>query len=191
MPNDAMRKHQVAVSYAMLFAIFALIVALIVSSVAPARLFFFDRLAALRDVYARSSNVIAAVARQAELAEQKPSVPQATYLQGETEALAAADLQNRIKQIVEGEGAVLVSSAFRESGEDLPLTPITVTARMRCSTVALHRILFALESHQPVLFLDRVLIQSRHRPGRPLRDENEELDIDFDVTGYLSGRAGG
>ena len=116
----------------------------------------------------------------------RPQTPARTFLKGETSALAGAELQNLIKRVMEANDGLLVSSEFRQSTEPLPLTPITVVVRARSSIAALQRILLELDSGRPTLFVDRLSIQSRHRPGRVIRELNEELDVDFEVTGYVN-----
>jgi hypothetical protein len=60
---------------------------------------------------------------------------------------------------------------------------------LQCSIEALLRILHSLEGHEPVLFIENLVIQSRRRPGRRLAEAREELDVQFDVMGYLDRQA--
>jgi general secretion pathway protein M len=179
------RQH-VIVSYLVLTTLVAVLTLVALRAPVLDRLAFFDRLNVLRDLYSRSSLVIDSASDRFDDIRLISELPDVTFLPGETPALAAAELQNRIKRIVEEEDAVLVSSAFEQSSEPQVLTPITVSVRARSSVEALQQILIEFESDAPMLFLDNLTIQSRHRPGRLLRETNEELDLEFRVTGYVN-----
>ena len=181
------RREHVLVSYGILFTLTAISSFFGLREAIAGRVAFFSQLEQLRSVHARSLQAMESsrAAREALARAGDRARGGADFLEAETDALAAADLQNKIKAIVEAEGGTLVSSAFRRASPPLPLTPVSVIVRLRCSVEALARILHSLEQHEPPLFTEDVSIQSRHRPGRPLQDVNDELDVEFSVTGYL------
>lgn len=180
------RQHA-TLSYAILLAFVAVFGWVVVRAPLAERLSFLARHETLSEVHGRSAALIAEeVARNEALALAPNDLPDGAFLRGETAALAGAELQNRIRQIVEAQDALLVSSAFRQGGEPQPLTPITVQVRARSSVPALQRILLALEQETSYLFFETLTVQSRHRDGRALRATNEELDVDFEVTGYVN-----
>jgi hypothetical protein len=148
------------------------------------RMRFFDRLGELREIHAKSQIVIdtALARRQPKPDSEMPRDEQ--FLRGETPALAAAELQIYIERIIEGRGALLVSLEFHESDQSFAPTPISVVVRARSSVFAFEQILLDLESEEPLLFIDELSIRSQHRPGRILKEINEELDVNFRVKGF-------
>src|SRR5690606_26539036 len=150
------------------------------------RLAFFDRLAELRILHARSIRATAEADTLRAAIEQRGQAADedALFLQGATRALAGAELQDRLKSMIEIEGGILVSTAFGRDSAQLPVEPITVIVRVRSSIEALLRFLYTIEAHQPRLFTENLTIQSRHRTGQPMGSPVEELDVELEVTGY-------
>lgn len=187
MKPSLMPKQHVAVSFTVLFSLLILISGLALGPPIASRIDFFTRLDALRGIYTRSTTAILTSEATARLFVewQAKTRTEGLTFRAETIALAAAELQNELKVLIERENGVLESSAFRRRTESLPLAPVTVVVRLRCSVEALPLILVRLQVHEPLLFVERLSIQSRHRPGRSLRASAEELDIELDVTAYL------
>jgi len=109
------------------------------------------------------------------------------FLRAGTSALAGAQLQALLRTLIEEEesGAELVTAAFRRANEDTNFPQITVSLRLQSSIAALHAFLMKVETHTLALFIENLVIQSRHREGREIRNINEELDVRMDVTGFL------
>jgi general secretion pathway protein M len=183
------RREHVLVSYAALGAgLLALAFALLRAPVS-ARAAFASELADLRPVYSRS---VAALARseavRTEVDARRAADDTRQFYEAETAALAGATLQNDLRALIETEGGVLTSTAFRQTQEEAPVTPVSVNVRLHCSVESLLRILHGLEGRQPILFVENLVIQSRHRKGAEPQFLADELDVEFDATGYL-GRA--
>ena len=178
------QRRQAAVSYGVLAA--ALFVAAFAALATPIRerVAFFSSLDTQRTTYVKSLQALAqseAVGAEFEL-RRVASDPTAQVFHAETAALAGADLQNQLNALVAAEGGTLLTSAFRESSADGPLTPIAVTVRLRCSMEALLRILHGIENRSPVLFVDSLAVQARHRGGPARSREDGDLDVELDVV---------
>lgn len=110
------------------------------------------------------------------------------YFEGETANLAAAGLQNRLKQIVEGAGGALVSSQLLPAQDQKGGSTVNVSLRLSCSTEELLDILYKIESARPLLFVDSLSVRSQQR-RRSRRGQQEEsirdLAVRVDVYGYL------
>lgn len=111
------------------------------------------------------------------------------YLKGETPTLAGAELQERVKSVVESNGGTLVSTQTMPEAEEQGLVRVSVKVRMRGDVDAVQRVIYALETGRPLVFLENVLVRSR--VVRRRRTVNvSDLDVSFDVTGYMhAGRA--
>ncbi len=183
-------RRQAAVSYGVLAA--ALFAAAFAALATPIRerVAFFSNLDAQRTTYLKSLEALArseTVGAEFEL-RRAASDPTAQVFHAETAALAGADLQNQLNALVANEGGTLLTSAFRGSSADGPLTPIAVTVRLRCSAEALLRILHGIENRSPALFVDSLAVQARHRGGRPQGREDGDLDVELDVVGLLEAQ---
>lgn len=110
---------------------------------------------------------------------------QSYYLTKETDALAAAELQDRIKVTV-GENGGTIRSIQTLLGEDEDeFRRVTLRMQMTTTTEAFLRIIHALETGQPLLFVDNVDIQSRstrRTGGQPATEPL--LTVSLDLYGY-------
>lgn len=104
------------------------------------------------------------------------------YLKGKTAALAAAELQQKIKAIIGTVNGKLVSTQTLPVQDMAPASKVLVRVRMRSNTEALLNVLHGLESERPLLFVEKFTIRryQRRRNRNP-----EELDIHFDLSGYM------
>ncbi len=110
---------------------------------------------------------------------------QSYYLMKETDALAAAELQDRVKATV-GENGGTIRSIQTLPGEDEgEFRRVTLRMQMTTTTESLLRIVHAFETGQPLLFLDNVDIQSRstRRTGEQPATE-PMLTVNIDLYGY-------
>jgi general secretion pathway protein M len=112
------------------------------------------------------------------------------YLKNATSTLASAELQERIKQVVESRGGTLVSTQTLPDRTDAGLVQVAIKVRMKGDIAALQKVVYELESERPLLFLDNVFVRSRMvRRGRAIGTA-ADLDINFDVIGYMRPEAG-
>jgi len=167
-----------------------------------ARLVVAPLLAAYRDAAAEIEQAEFLLQRYRALAEQRPAMAErlaeqqqlaasaAGYLQGPSDALAAAQLQDRVKTVVEGAAGELRSTQI------LAAQPVEIDAKIRraalrvqfvASIEGLSRILYELESGQPYLLIDELLVrEQRVRSRRRNEPETETLlDVSLELSGYL------
>jgi len=116
-------------------------------------------------------------------------ISQDAYLSGESEALVAANLQNRVKTIIEANGGQLASTQILQSGDEDGFRVVTIRVRMTADIDSASKIFYALEAGQPFLFVDSVDISSRQarrrRRNQKTAPENVDLNINYDVYGYM------
>ncbi len=109
------------------------------------------------------------------------------YLENNKPALAAAELQRRVKQTVEQLGGNIVSSQILGEQEDNNLHKVVLRVNLRMDLSTLEKILHALETTPPVLVLNNVSIAARPS-GSTARwrgsVEQQVLDVSLDVMGY-------
>ncbi|TFH50536.1 MAG: hypothetical protein E4H01_02125 [Lysobacterales bacterium] len=104
----------------------------------------------------------------------------------ESEPLAAAALQERVKSAVTNSGGTLTSTQVLPTEVDQGIKRIIVNVRMAVSMDALQRALYALENDLPYLLADDIVILSRgNRTRRNPTDAVDLLDVRLNLYGYM------
>lgn len=117
------------------------------------------------------------------------------YLPRAAPALAAADLQQRIRTIVEAAGGTLQSTQTLPPVDEGSAVKVTVSASIMGDPDSLPKILHGLESQTPLLFVDNLQVSARSTrvrlPSGRFSDHTQvQLYVQFEVAGYLP-KAGG
>jgi general secretion pathway protein M len=125
-------------------------------------------------------------ALEAELAKLKARRPDAVeFLQSANDALAAAELQNRIKSAVEAAQGELRSTQILPVREEGSFRQVAVRGQMVVKLKALQRIFYQFESASPLLFLDNLEIRARGAQRNRGVGDDPLLEVRFDLYGYL------
>ena len=119
----------------------------------------------------------------------------AQYLPKSAPALAAAELQQRIKAVVEAAGGTLQSTQALPPVEEGGAVKVAISAIMNGDTGSLQKVLYALEAQTPLLFVDNLELSARQtRPrlpnGRYASYTRMQLNVQFEVSGYLRKEGG-
>jgi general secretion pathway protein M len=139
----------------------------------------FQRLAAMRPVLTNQLD---------ELAAQEAGT---YYLNGGTDALAAAGLQDRVSALVDGTGGSLRSIQPMAGVDEQGFRRITLRVQMTATIEALFETIYALETGMPVLFVENLDIQSRfarrrsNQAGAQRPPDAPLLVVGFDLSGYM------
>lgn len=116
----------------------------------------------------------------------------AGFLSGGNEALIGADLQNRLKGMVETSGGKLNSVQVLPGKDEGGFRRITIRARVNVTIEALQKVIYQIETATAVLLVDNVDVRAR-RTRRLRRKQTQlpvrTLDVRFDLSGYTR-RAG-
>ncbi|HSF94342.1 MAG TPA: type II secretion system protein GspM [Thermohalobaculum sp.] len=108
------------------------------------------------------------------------------YIRADTEPLAAAAVQEQLKRAVGQYGGELRSVQSLSSTREDTLTRVGLRIVMTGGVGPLIRVLHQLETGEPYLFVDNLLIKTDTRRRRRNQDEVPDvLSIRFDVYGYL------
>lgn len=112
---------------------------------------------------------------EAQLAElDRRLASQGLTIEGATDAIAAANLQERVGSMVESAGGVLRANQSLPADQDGSFRKVGVRVQASLTTSQLARIMYRLESGRPFVFLETLEIKSR----RARRRNAEEVDID-------------
>ena len=114
------------------------------------------------------------------------------FLEDKPESLAAADLQNLIKNLIESKGGNLISIQVVQHESNTVFPDVRIRIQMRAGTQALQEIIYALESGQPTLLLDNIYLQKRSTnlarrsaAGLSANNEADSIEARFEVTGFI------
>jgi general secretion pathway protein M len=103
------------------------------------------------------------------------------FLKGTSSALALAELQEAVRTAIEANGGRVVSSVQGNAPkEEGAYRQVAATFNMNTNNANLRRVLYTLESREPYLFIDSVVIQPqgyRPAPGAPEPDMFVQLDV--------------
>jgi general secretion pathway protein M len=113
----------------------------------------------------------------------------AGYLQGPSDALAAAQLQDRLKAVVEAAGGELRSTRILPA-EAVEASPGTRRAALQVQMIVtidgLAEILYGLEAGQPYVLIDELSVRNqreRRRRGEP--ESEPSLDVNLRLSGFV------
>jgi general secretion pathway protein M len=127
----------------------------------------------------------------------------AFYFDAPTTALAGAELQRKVQDIVtEAKGRLISTQLLPERKDEHP-TRVLVRTQIQGSTETLLDVLYQIELARPFLFIDQVSVRSSARPAQPERsirgrairrpnvNQAGELTVRLDIFGFaLGGDAG-
>jgi general secretion pathway protein M len=110
-------------------------------------------------------------------------------LQGDSETLIAAQLQNRIKTLVGAAQGEVTSMQILQTRNDGGFRKIAVRGQVLIGLPGLQKVLYELEAGVPYLLLDNVEIRVQQSPSK-VRDEPKRdpaHDVRFDLYGFARG----
>jgi hypothetical protein len=108
-------------------------------------------------------------------------------LKGTSSALALAELQETVRSIIESNGGRVMSSVQGNAAkEEGAFRPVTANFSLSINNANLRRLLYALETREPYLFIDTVGVQPQvPSTFRPLPGAVEpEMIIQLEIRGY-------
>lgn len=150
-----------------------------------------------RQRYQRLVNTLPALQAELERARANDAFD-AFYFKAPTEALAGAQLQSRIQDIVTAASGRLISTQILPpEGQEMPAR-IRVRTQIQGSTETLMDVLYRLDQARPFLFVERLSVRSSARPidqsnpalaRRRLANQGGELTMRLDIHGFVLGGA--
>jgi general secretion pathway protein M len=123
----------------------------------------------------------------------------AFYFNAPTPALAGAELQRQVQDIVTAAGGRLISTQILPGPPEESPPRVRVRTQIQGSTETLLDVLYNLEQARPFLFVDQVSVRSSARPQQPAADPRGrairrppvnpagELTVRLDIFGFTLG----
>ena len=154
-----------------------------------------------RDELARYRRLIATLPNlRAELEQVRSNEDfKAFYFEASTPALAGAELQQKVQDIVTAAAGRLISTQLLPEQKDEHPPRVRIRAQIQGSTDTLTDVLYASEEARPFLFVDQVSVRSsaradlpdgvsrRARRTRAGVDPGAELTVRLDIFGFALG----
>jgi general secretion pathway protein M len=104
------------------------------------------------------------------------------FLKSASPALAAAELQDLAKTVIESNGGKINSIQILQHKDEGGYRQIAVTLQLAAPQSVVKGMMHAIESMQPYLFIDNLAMRSPS--GNQNRVPEADLNIQFDLTGY-------
>ena len=158
-----------------------------------------DRIATSRDQLMRYQRLVSTrPALQAELEQARTNDAfDAFYFKAPTQALAGAQLQARVQDIVTAASGRLISTQILPpEGQETP-SRIRVRTQIQGSTETLMEVLYRLEQTRPFLFVESLSVRSAARPAvssspalarrQLMANQGGDLTVRLDIYGFVLG----
>jgi general secretion pathway protein M len=185
---DASRQRQLAVGLLVIAAILLLSVTILPVALANRALSgevetLHERLQRLETIASQDEELRG---RYAKLRQSQAT--RGYFLQGDSEAVASADLQRILKDITTAHGTQLMSTQILPAMQEDSLTRVSLRVRIRGPMEGLVESLYELESNSALLFLDNVSIRTAVSVRQRLRVANPNLpfEANFDLAAYMT-----
>lgn len=107
------------------------------------------------------------------------------FLRSGAAALSAAEVQEVIRGVIDQSGGRLITMQALAAREDGRYRQVTVSVQMTANIFALRKILHAIETHVPLLFVDNLMVRTQV-PGnyKPGPGAEPEMYLSMEVHGY-------
>jgi hypothetical protein len=139
--------------------------------------------AKLAERYGRIAGTRADLARQLEAL--RANEPRKLYLRSGGPALSAAEAQEALRGLIESSGGRLITMQAPTYKDEGRYRQISVNVQLTANIFALRKILNAIETNVPYLFVDNLTLRSQVPSShRPPPGQEPEIFVQLDVSGY-------
>ncbi len=108
------------------------------------------------------------------------------YLQGSTDALAAANLQDKVNGVIEQHGGTVRSIQILPARDDGEFRRVSVRVQFSASAESMFRAVYSLEAARPFVFIENLDIRNRRTRRRANRQtDNPALNVSLDLFGFV------
>jgi general secretion pathway protein M len=139
--------------------------------------------ASMLERYRRVAAIRPQAARDLEL--MRAHDPKRMFLRSGAAALSAAEAQEALRTFIEANGGRLITMQAPSTRVDGRYRQVTVNVQLTANIIALRKILGAIESRTPYLFVDNLMVRSQVPANfKPGAGAEPEMFVQLDVTGY-------
>lgn len=144
---------------------------------------------ALEDRYSRLERYQRIAASRPEVARQLEAMrshdPRRFFVRSGAPALAAAEVQEVVRSVIESAGGRLITMQTLTAREEGRYREIAVSVQVTANVFALRQVLHALETHTPYLFIENLMVRTTV-PGnfKPAPGAEPEMYVSMEVHGF-------
>lgn len=139
------------------------------------------------------------LARYRRVAAMRPAIEEAIatlekrdahkyYLKGASPTLTAAELQGYVARVIESRKGRIISTQVlpaKDEGKTTGPTKVVLSVQMNTAIVPLQLVLHALETGEPYLFIDQLVVRaSQGRGYKPVPGVQPEFNVQMTIHGY-------
>ena len=137
----------------------------------------------LLERYSRIAGTRAEVTKQLEAMRGRDT--KRYFLRSGAASLSAAEAQEAVRALVESSGGRLITMQAPVSKDDGRYRQITANVQLSANIFALRKILAAVETNVPYLFIENLTVRSQV-PGnfKPQPGAEPEMFVQFDISGF-------
>lgn len=110
------------------------------------------------------------------------------YLRGETETVAAAELQRLVKSITGRRRVNVASTQILAASEEQGFVRIALKVRLRGPLTGLIESIHDMETHKTFLFLDELVLRDSTRRRAAAATAATPFDAELEVAAYMVGK---
>jgi len=180
-------------SIGLLAAAVLLLLAVTVLPVYAVNASYENRIASMQERLHRMQHIAAQdeELRQRYSALRRTQSSRGYFLEGDSEAVASADLQRILKSVTSQHDTQLMSTQILPAARENTLTRIALRVRVRGQMPGIVESVYALESNPVLLFIDNLSIRSavsvRQRlRAQPQAQAQQAFDAEFDLIAYVA-----
>ena len=108
------------------------------------------------------------------------------YLRNANSVLAAAEIQEVAKRQVDANACKLLSMGILPPKDESAVTKVGINVQLTCNLDSLEKVLYALETAKPYLFIDNLSIRSNAYAAPNAAPVAPDLQVQFDLSGYVT-----
>ena len=109
------------------------------------------------------------------------------YLRGETETVAAAELQRLVKAITGRNQVTVTSTQILPASAEQDFIRIALKVRLRGSLNGLVESIYDIESNETFLFLDQLSVRDASRRRAAVATPTKPFDAELELAAYMAG----
>lgn len=175
-----------SLAVALLLAVILLVIASIAAPILWLHRHYSQAIDQQLDLLARYSRIGAtAPGLTQQLESLKAKGARGFFLKSAAPALAASEVQEIVKGVVEGNGGRIATMQIPEHKDDGGYRKVVVNIQMNAKINATQKIFYTLETQRPYLMLDNVSIRSTvWQAPRAASAPDPEFLVQFDVAAY-------
>jgi len=186
---DALQQRRLAIG--LLIAVIVVVLSSTVLPVAMAHKSYNDEIASLSERLYRVQGIASQdeMMRDRYVQLQRAQAARGYFLQGDSAAVASADLQRLLKEITARNETQLMSTQILPAQQEGSLTRVSLRVRITGPLQGLYQSLYDVEANPVLMFVDNASVRTAAVMRQRLRpnQSSDMFEATFDLSAYVTG----